>query len=109
MGAIDQLMRIDDAILDWLMQASPNTDDERTQMRKVLAMRGDLDASINTLVARRLQLAVANIPEQTATLSKAVDAMNRVSKTISDVQQVLTVVGTAVQVAAQLVALVAAA
>jgi hypothetical protein len=107
MGPIDQLLTLDDDLLDWLMHASPKSDADRVQMLQILAMRTKLDAAINDLVAHRLQLAVANLPAQTAQLEKAVQSMKQTSKTIDDLQQVLTIVGTVVQVAAQLVALVA--
>jgi DNA anti-recombination protein RmuC len=108
MGPIDQLLTLDDALLDWLMHASPRTEDDRAQMLKIFAMRTQLDAAINNLVARRLQLAVANLPAQTAQLETAVQSMKQTSKSIDDLQKVLTIVGAVVQVAAQLVALVAA-
>jgi hypothetical protein len=108
MGPIDQLLTLDDALLDWQMHASPTTEEERALMLRVFAMRTRLDAAINDLVAHRLQLAVANLPAETAQLEKAVQDMKQTSKTIDDVQQVLTIVGTVVQVAATLVATVAA-
>jgi len=109
MGMFDMLLSLDDSIIDWLMHASPKTDDDRTRMLNVLAIRTDLEAKLNQLVAFRLKLAVANLPAETARLTEATATMNSIGKTIDTVQHVLTIAGTAVEVAAKALTVVTTA
>jgi hypothetical protein len=109
MSMFETLLQLDDAVIDWLMHASPKNDDDRLNMMRVLALRTELEASLNDLIAFRLKLAVANLPAETAQLATATAAMKSVAKTIESVQQVLTAAGTAVEVAAKALAFVATA
>lgn len=107
MGMFEDLLRVDSALVDWLIHATPTTDDDRAKMKALFAQRGDLDDALNELVSYRLKLAVANLPAETAKLSAAAAAMESAAKTIDNLQKVVTAVGTALEVAGKLVAFVA--
>ena len=109
MEMLDNLLAIDKALVDWLLHASPNTNEDRAKMRSLFAQRGDLDDAINGLVAYRLKLAVANLPADAAKLQDAANSMTAAAKDISDVQKIVTAVGTALEVAGKLTAFVTGA
>ena len=107
MPPFDTLLQIDSNLTDWLVNAAATTDEERAAMTRVLALRADLDQKLNTLVAYRLQMAVANLPEERADLDAAAATMRSVQKKIDSVQSVLSALSIAIAVAAKFMSVVA--
>jgi hypothetical protein len=103
MGMFETLLEVDNQLVDWLIHASPRNDAEREMMRRIFALRGDLDDALNQLVGDRLKLAVADLPAETARLDAVAAELKTVSKTIDGVERVLTIAGTAAEVAAKAV------
>jgi hypothetical protein len=106
MPPFDTLLQIDSSLTDWLVNAAATTDEERAAMRRVLALRADLDQKLNALVAYRLQMAVADLPAESADLNAAAAALQSAQKSIDSVQSVLSAVSTAVTVAAKFASVV---
>jgi DNA anti-recombination protein RmuC len=101
MPPFDTLLQIDSSLTDWLVNVAATTDEERADVKRVLALRADLDQKVNALVAYRLQMAVATLPAELAELNEASAAMQSVEKRIESVQSVLSALSTAVTVAAK--------
>jgi hypothetical protein len=51
MDMFETLLAIDNALVDWLIHASPKTDEDRDKMKLLFGLHGDLDDALNTLVA----------------------------------------------------------
>jgi hypothetical protein len=101
MAILETLLELDNALVDFLISASPTNEQEREDMKRLFALRGDLGMALNGLIAQRLRLALANIPEEVARLDAAAAAMRQVAHRIGSVQQVLSIAATAVDVAAK--------
>jgi hypothetical protein len=101
MAIFETLLEIDNALVDYLIVASPTNDQEREDMKRLFILRGDLGLALNSLVAQRLRLALANIPDDIARLNEAAAAMRQVAQRIESVQKVLSIAATAVEVAAK--------
>jgi hypothetical protein len=108
MALIDTLMQLESSLLDWIIEAHPTSDADKLQMKRVYALRTDLDQTINSLVAYRLKLAVVDLSAETKDLEAAADKIASVDKNISRVQDVLNIAGTAATVAAKVLSVVAA-
>jgi hypothetical protein len=104
MGIFDLLLAFDHLLVDWVLRASPITEEQRADMQRVLAFRGDLDESLNELVAYRLKLPLTVLPNDVQRLTDATKTLTDAAKTIDTVQGVLTAVGTAVEVAGNVAA-----
>lgn len=101
MAIFETLLEIDNALVDFLIVAAPTNDQEREDMKRLFILRGDLGVALNGLVAQRLRLALANIPDEVARLNDAAAAMRQVTHRIDSVQKVLSIAATAVEVAAK--------
>jgi len=108
MGIFETLMRIDDQVVDWILHATPKTDDDRDLMRRILDLRGDLEDALNRLVAYRLRLSTAALPDEAARLSAISQGMTTTEKQVETAEKVLSIVGEVVAIAAKVVAFVAA-
>ena len=108
MDIIDVLTDIDDALVQWIIHATPasptNTADVN-DMKQVIALRGDLDGDINTIVLDRVRASTLDLSSQLADLDKVNDGLAAAAKTIATVSQVVSLATTAVGVAASIVAM----
>ena len=95
------LLALDRALVDWLLHVVPTTDADRAVIRQVSALRADLDQALNDLVQHRLELAAGRMPREEARLAAAGEQMKTVARTIETAQEVVSIAGTAVEVAAK--------
>jgi len=100
------LLDIDDALIDWVLCASPDDDDDRAQMRQVLGARSDVEKALNTLVAHRMKLASRDLADDAVELRKVADDLAKVDQDIAAVANVLGLAGQAVDIAAKVIATV---
>src|SRR3954464_2282957 len=107
MALFETLLEVDNQLVDWLIHASPRNDVERDQMKQIFVLRADLDDALDQLVGERLRLSVASLADDSARLAAAAAELKNVARTIEGVEKVLTIAGTAVDVAAKAVAFVA--
>jgi len=107
MALFETLLQIDSDLTDWMIHASPTTDGQHTAMRRVFALRADLEQHLNTLVAYRLQIAAADFSGEASDLNAAAARIKQVDKTIDTVQEVLSVADTTVSIADKILAVVA--
>jgi hypothetical protein len=101
MAIFEALLEIDNALVDFLIAATPSNDRDLEDMKRLFILRGDLNLALNGLVAQRLRLALANLPDDVARLNDAAAAMRQVERRIESIQQVLSIAATAVEVAAK--------
>ncbi len=107
MGIFETLLDLDDDLVEWVLHASPTSTAESAQMKQVLSLRGDVEDALNALVAYRMKLAASGLSPEAARLTALSTAMKQLAKKIDTVQQVLTIAGEVVQIAAKAVAFVA--
>lgn len=106
MHPFDTLLQIDTMLTEWLVSAAAITDVQRVDMTRVLALRASLDRQLNALIAFRLQMAVASLPDERTRLADAAAAMKAVTSSIESVQSVISAAGIAVTVAARFASVV---
>lgn len=105
---IDALLTLDNELVDWLLHASPKTDEDKREMREVLSLRTQLDRHVNRLVADKMKLATLGLGEQAGRLDALSGQIRDTVKTIATVKDVLGAAGEAVNIAAGVVAALAA-
>jgi len=104
MGIYETLIALDDDIVDWILHATPKTDDDKENMRKVLSLRGVLDQTLNQLVDVQLKLAANAMVDEANQLDRISAQMESTQKTIDTVQTVIGIAGTAVEIAGKALA-----
>lgn len=104
MEALKGLIDADTELVDWLIQASPNTDEERNEMKRVVALRGELDQRINELVLSRLKLAAVDLSDEIRKLNGITTNLRAAKKTIESVKSVTSLAVEVLNVAASIVA-----
>jgi hypothetical protein len=107
MTLLDTLMKLDDDLVDWILHATPRTDDERTTMRQILALRGSLSQAISGFVADALERAAQRLPDEVARVNAAAAKMTTVARSIETAQTVVTIAGTAIEVVGKIAAFLA--
>jgi hypothetical protein len=108
MGMFDTLLEADDALVDWILRAHPTNDGQARQMREVLAIRTNLDRTINELVAHRLKLAAQAISADANRLDEATAKLKATARTIECVQEVVQISGMVLEIAGRVLASVVA-
>jgi hypothetical protein len=101
MTTLDSLLEADDAIADWIVRVHPTTEDEVRKMREALALRTQLDRTINALVARQLQLSAQRLAAEAQAIAQATEQLKSVAKHIDQVQQVISIGGTVLALASK--------
>ena len=104
MSIFQLLLNFDDQLVDWILHASPSNDVEREAMRRVLALRGELEDDLNKLVAFRLKASVAALPDQAARLTSLASAMQATEQTVENAAKVISTAGEVVSIAAKVLA-----
>ncbi len=102
---LDTLRAADDALVDWLLDATPESDEDRAAMREVLALRTKLDQAINRLVGVALTDAAAALGDEAKALGEVTEDLQNAERTIDRVGDVLRWAGIVVDVASKLVSL----
>lgn len=106
MNVLETLRAADDALIDWILDATPETDEDRAAMREVLALRTKLDQAINRLVGVALEQAAAELGDEAKVLSDVTEDLQTVARTIDRVGDVLRWAGIVVDVASKLVSFI---
>ena len=106
MNVLETLRAADDALIDWILDATPETDEDRAAMREVLALRTKLDQAINRLVGVALEQAAAELGDEAEMLSEVTEDLQTVARTIDRVGDVLRWAGIVVDVASKLVSFI---
>lgn len=101
---LDSLAAIDNELVEWLLHARPGNDEEKKQMRQVLALRTRLEQDINKLVVDRLRLSTAGLEPQVARLNVVSQQVYATAKSIGSVKDVLNTAEEVVTIAARAVA-----
>src|SRR5690349_1553107 len=101
---IDSLTVIDNELVEWILHARPGNDDEKKQMRQVLALRTQLEHSLNKLILDRLRLAPTGLEAQVHRLNSVSEQICDTAKTISTVKDVLNAAEEAATIASQALA-----
>ena len=86
-------------LAEWLLHASPVTDDDRDLARQLRGLRTRLEQKINEITAARMKLATRSMPAQASRLSVITVEIKGTTKSISTAKDVLHVTGEAVQIA----------
>jgi hypothetical protein len=103
----DSLLSIDKSLVAWIIHTSPADADDGQQeqsMQLVLVARGDVEQSLNSLIAYRLRLAAAELAADAKTLQGIATKLDAIDAAIAEVQTVLALAGQAVQIADKAVA-----
>ncbi len=98
------LRAYDAALMEWLLHASPTTDDERQEVKQLRELRTQLTQLMNEIVEHRMRLATAPIKAHAARLAPVCAQIKATAKTISTVKDVLHATGEAVSVASTVLA-----
>ncbi|CAN5809217.1 hypothetical protein BH09MYX1_BH09MYX1_06630 [soil metagenome] len=106
MGMFDSLLDADDAVVDFLIHAQPTNDAETAQMVELFALRTSLDRAINGLVAHRLALASVALAEDAKALEASTASLRTVAQTIDQIQTVVRIGGTVLEIATKALAFV---
>ena len=101
---LDSLMVIDNELVEWILHAHPGSDEEKQQMRQVLALRTRLEHDLNKLVLERLRLAATGLTEQVSRLNVVSEQLCGTGKSISAAKDVLNAAEEVVTIAAQVLA-----
>jgi hypothetical protein len=104
---LDTLYALDDELVAWIVELSPKTDADRANLKALFARHREIERQINALVARKLELAVAALPDDVARLEEAKEKLETLSKDIAQVEQVLDTAGTVVTVCAKVISALA--
>lgn len=104
---LDALMVIDDELVEWILLASPRSEQDKEMMKRILALRTQLAQQVNQLVLSRMKLAAAGLEPEIARLNAVTAQVAALSKSIGTVREVLGAADEAVRLAAQVLAIVA--
>lgn len=107
MDVLGLLMSLDDELVDWMLCAG-NTPEDRARLREITEQRARLERAINHLVAHRVKLAVLSIPDEMALLEQVNSRLRSAARRMDQAEQVMRLVGTAVDVASRVVTFAAA-
>jgi hypothetical protein len=103
MNVLETLRAADEALIDWILDATPETEEDRAAMREVLALRTKLDQAMNRLVGVELESAAEELADEVTALAVVTEDLKTVDRTIERVGDVLRWAGIVVDVAAKLV------
>jgi hypothetical protein len=101
---LDSLAVIDNELVEWILHARPSNDDEKKQMRQVLALRTRLEHDLNKLVLDRLRLSATELEKHVSRLNVVSEQICGTAKSISTAKDVLNAAEEVVIIAAQVVA-----
>lgn len=104
MNIFQMLLDFDDQLVDWILHVTPSTDDERDRMRRVLAIRGEIENDLNELVAYRLKLSAAALPALAARLGTLASDMQEAEYKIENAGKVVSAAGEVATIAAKALA-----
>lgn len=103
MGIFESLLAIDDALIDWILAASPDNEEQTAQMKQVLGARSDVEKALNTLVAYRMKLTAAALAQDAAKLREIADGIAKVDRKISAATSILGFAGEAVAISTDII------
>jgi hypothetical protein len=101
---VDSLSVIDNELVEWILHARPGDDDEKKQMRRVLALRTRLEQDLNKLVLERLRLSPTGLEKQVLRLNAVSEQICGTAKSIGTAKDVLNAAEEVVTIAAQALA-----
>lgn len=104
---LEIIQAIDNELVEWILHAAPSSDDEKEQMKQVLALRTKLNQHANQLVLARMKLSTSGVEHHCVRLGVVTEQIRGTTKSIVTVKEVLGVADEAVTIAAQVVAFVA--
>lgn len=104
---IDVIMAIDNELVEWILHARPTNDEEKAEMRRVLALRTQIEQQLNALVLSRMKLATQNLKAQSSRLDAITTQLRETGKTVGTVKEVVGAAAEALTVIGQVVAVIA--
>ena len=103
----DLLSAMDDQLVDWLCHVTAGSDAEKAQVAKVQALHGEVERSMDALVAHRLKATAAALPAEAARLDALGASIAAMERRIATAEQVINIAGQAVEIATRVLAFVA--
>jgi len=85
-----------DTVSDMIIDLSPNNDSERDQLHTLMQRRDRITGAINQVIAVKFNETAAGLADKVSDLEKKTDQLNKLSKTIGNVN-------TAIQIADQII------
>ena len=107
MDVIDVATDIDEQLVQWIIHATAGNADQVNQMKKVIALRGELDQAINVIVLKRLQVSAIDVSADVKQLTAIDEGLAGAAKNIDTATTIISFAATAVSTASKIVSLVA--
>ena len=104
MDIFQMLLNFDDMLVDWILHTTPADDAGRGAMRRVLAIRGEIEDDLNELIAFRLKLSASALPAEAARLTALATTMQATERQIESAEKVISTAGEVVTIAAKVLA-----
>jgi hypothetical protein len=104
---LDTLKAFECDLAEWLLYASPVTDEDRERVRQVRALRTELDHEINRIVAVRMKLATADLKAHAARLSLVTVQLQATASSLGTPRDILHAAGEVVSIAHDIVVAIA--
>jgi len=92
-----------DAVSNMIINSTPDSDDERKQLRNLMQRRDRLTGAINQVITSEFNEAAKGLDDQVSAFENKTEELNGLGKTINDVEKWIEVVDAIVQLAAKVI------